>query len=107
MSGARLPHMALTDRLRKARVAAGLSQRAAAKKLGIAAASLAQWEIGRTRPDLGRMAEVAALYGVDLRELMIDEARSVEHEADILRLYRQLSPEGRRSLLAFLLNIAA
>ena len=98
--------MSLADRLRKARAAAGLSQRAAAKHLGIAAASLAQWEIGRTRPDIDRFPAIAALYQLPLAELMAD-AMPVESEADVVRLYRRLSPTERKALIAFLASLAA
>jgi len=57
------------DRLRRLRRATGLSQAKVAEKLGIAAPSVAQWEIGRSRPSIERLEKLASLYGVSLKEL--------------------------------------
>lgn len=58
-----------SDRLRRLRAATRLSQVAVGKHLGIAGPSVAQWEIGRSKPSLDRLPALAALYGVSLDEL--------------------------------------
>lgn len=56
-------------RLKKLRSVTRLSQAKVARALGIAPASVAQWEIGRSKPSLDRLPLLASLYGVTLEEL--------------------------------------
>ena len=60
-------------RLARLRHKTGMSQAKVAKELGIAPASVAQWETGRSRPDISRLPAVARLYNVDIRELCGDD----------------------------------
>lgn len=57
------------DRLRRMRKAAGYTQAGAAEALGIAAASIAQWEIGRTKPSRDRLMDVSRIYKVSVEEV--------------------------------------
>lgn len=56
-----------------ARQKAGLSQAAAAKQLGISAASVSQWETGKTAPDSKRLLDIASLYGCTVDELLVSD----------------------------------
>ncbi|EHH68808.1 XRE family transcriptional regulator [Gluconobacter morbifer] len=56
-------------RLKRFRTATRLSQAKVARALGIAPASVAQWEIGRSKPSLDRLPAIATLYDVSLEEL--------------------------------------
>ena len=53
-----------------ARLKAGLSQAAAAKQLGVSAASVSQWETGKTMPDSKRLLDIANLYGCTVDQLL-------------------------------------
>lgn len=53
-----------------ARNKAGLSQAAVAERLGIAPASVSQWETGKTMPKTDKLKEIAALYGCTVDELL-------------------------------------
>ena len=53
-----------------ARSKAGLSQAAAAEKLGVAPAAVSQWETGRTSPRTTMLVKVANLYGCTTDELL-------------------------------------
>ncbi len=59
------------DRLRRLRNATQprLSQAAVAKHFNIAPASVAQWELGRSKPAIDKLLELSALYDVTLDEL--------------------------------------
>lgn len=96
--------MPLADRLKAARLRAGLSQRGAAKKLGIAGPSVAQWESGRTRPDLGRISAVAALYGVPWLSLLdeMPPGEALFNEAEIVALFRSLPLDDQRAILTLI-----
>ena len=61
-----------------ARLKAGLSQAAAADKLGISAASVCQWETGKTLPDSRKLPKIADLYGCSIDELLADDAPEAE-----------------------------
>lgn len=73
-----------------ARSKAGLSQAAAAEKLGVAPAAVSQWETGRTSPRAPMLVKVANLYGCTTDELLTSfeggiesgEAEQNGHSAD-------------------------
>lgn len=53
-----------------ARKKAGYSQAYVAKKLGIAAASVCQWETGKTMPRASTLVRIAELYKCTIDELL-------------------------------------
>lgn len=55
---------------KRARERAGLSQAAAARKLGVTAGCVGQWEIGYTQPRAALLPRVAELYGCTIAELL-------------------------------------
>lgn len=59
------------DRLKRLRLAAQppLSQAAVARHFGIAPPSVAQWESGRSKPDIDKLPRLATLYNVTLETL--------------------------------------
>lgn len=61
-----------------ARLKAGLSQAAAADKLGISAASVSQWETGKTLPDSRKLPKIAELYGCSIDDLLADDEPEAE-----------------------------
>lgn len=52
-----------TISLEAARINAGLSQKAAAKSLGINVGTLSNWERGKTSPDVEKFKALCDLYG--------------------------------------------
>lgn len=54
------------SRIKEARVAAGLKQYEAAKKLGISNVTLSQYEKGSRKPDAENLTKLADLYGVSI-----------------------------------------
>jgi transcriptional regulator with XRE-family HTH domain len=59
-----------TSRLKKAREYTGISQREAAKSLKIHQSTYAQYETGRTEPNLEMVVMISKLYEVDLNWLL-------------------------------------
>lgn len=51
----------------------GLSQRAAASKLGVSNAAVALWETGKTFPRAPMLVKIAKLYGCTVDELLKSE----------------------------------
>jgi len=64
------PKMELNERLKRARNAVGLTQKAVAEHFGIQRVSVTQWELGETRPDPEKFGALADLYGVSLDWLL-------------------------------------
>lgn len=103
--------MELKDRLRAARREAGLTQREVARQLGIAAASVAQWEIGRSRPDIARLARLAELYGVR-PDALLGDIPMTTGTAEIIRdniieLFLRLTTEQRVHVIDLLRTLAS
>jgi putative transcriptional regulator len=56
--------------LRAARVNAGLTQRDAAKSLGISVNTLASYERGKTFPEVPTIKEMETLYGIEYKDII-------------------------------------
>ena len=103
-----LPPMALGDQIRRARRAKGISQQAIAKKFGISRAAVAQWENGTTRPDQGKLVELADILGIGLDAMLSDgvAAGGPNHRPaplqniELLDAWEHLLPREREALLA-------
>ena len=54
------------SKLKKARENTGFTQREAAKEIGIPYSTLANYEVGRTQPDIETLGLLADFYGVSL-----------------------------------------
>lgn len=50
--------------IKAARVNAGLTQKEAAKRLGISNSTLGNWENGQTMPDIKQVEKLCEMYGV-------------------------------------------
>ena len=58
------------NRIKEARVAAGLSQKYVAATLGVAGPSVSNWESGKTTPTADNLAALSALFGVSVDFLL-------------------------------------
>jgi transcriptional regulator with XRE-family HTH domain len=98
----------LHDRLARLRQATGLTQREVARALGIKSPSIAQWESGRSRPDLERLPALARLYKVTIEELCGTDFPAVQQQGrlDLLEAYDTLDEEGRITLLTVATSMA-
>jgi transcriptional regulator with XRE-family HTH domain len=97
--------MKYPNRLKEMRVRAGLSQEQLATALGSGRSTITKYESGeREIPDLrkGRMAEI---LGCAAWELLAPELSPNEDEAALLRMYRELDPERRDRLSAYLRDL--
>jgi transcriptional regulator with XRE-family HTH domain len=71
MAGAMCWGMKLGERLKQARLDAGLSLRGAAKLLGVKHTSINDWETGKTKPNVARNDDIARVYNVDAEQLFM------------------------------------
>lgn len=65
-----------------ARNKARLSQAEAAERLGITAASVCQWETGKTFPRASLLSQIASLYGCTIDELLAQSEDNKKEEAE-------------------------
>ena len=56
--------------LRAARVNSGITQKEAAKKLGISNSTLGKWEKGTSFPNVKKLDELCELYGITYNDLI-------------------------------------
>jgi transcriptional regulator with XRE-family HTH domain len=113
----------LSDRIRRARRLANLSQAGLARRLGLTASAVAQWENPKgTRPEIDRIGDIARVTAVDIvwlltgseREsvssprlsdepsaLKIDFIARDTDEENLLQDFRSLSTRERASLCSF------
>lgn len=60
----------ISDRIRRFRTGAGLSQVALASALGIKGPSVAEWESGKSKPAISRLPDLAQALGCTVDDLL-------------------------------------
>jgi transcriptional regulator with XRE-family HTH domain len=95
------PKIELSKRIREARIAAGLTRRAAAMTAHVSERTWGRWESGTTTPTLARGGDIARALGVPLGALFVLDGERVVAEvrltADAVVRVRQLGvPEAER-----------
>ena len=83
--------MNLGESLLNARKSKGLTQEAAAEKLGVSRQTVSKWETGETLPDIRQSKRLAVLYGVTLDELIDFDAGVKEIQEVIDRTTEETS----------------
>lgn len=64
--------MEIGQKLKEKRAGLGLSQEQLAEKLGVTRQTIANWEKGKTYPDISSVLKLSDLYSVSLDELRYD-----------------------------------
>lgn len=62
-----------TISLEAARINAGLSQKEAARRIGVNVATLSNWERGKTSPDVDKFKQLCAVYECPIDMLRMGE----------------------------------
>ncbi len=65
-----------------ARKRAGLSQAAAAEKIGVDQSAVCLWETGKTNPRVSLLVRLAELYGCTVDELLSDSEEDEERNTE-------------------------
>jgi transcriptional regulator with XRE-family HTH domain len=93
-------------RIRTARVAAGLTQDALAREVGVSRSAVAQWETDRSGQVGGNLARIAQVLGVPVEYLLTGQqpdgggpTAADGTELTLLRLYRACNDDDRALLL--------
>jgi len=105
--------MTIAERMLALRLAAGLTQTAVAKKLGVTRTAYLGWEAGRREPSLTQLKNIARLYELSVGELVEGElsaeddhsAIELEARSDVepREIVRE-SPEKLREVLLYVLD---
>ena len=102
-------------RLKECREACGLSQKAVAATLKVAAPSVSNWESGKTSPTHDNLEKLADLYNVSVDYLLGREPQTekpaisdglTDDERRLLRLYRTLNAEGQEIAMDHMVFLA-
>ncbi len=89
------------ERIRRARLARGMTQADLAAEIGVSRSAVAQWETDRAGQVRGNLARIATVLQVSVGYLITGEGEQAGDagELALLRLYRELRPEDRQLLL--------
>lgn len=69
------------NRIREARVQAGLKQKELAEKIGVSESRVSQYEKGSQNPRIGTLLKIADALGVSVQSLCGDQWESINYEA--------------------------
>lgn len=103
--------MDIASRIRRARIAAGISQRGLATLLAVSNSAIAQWEMGRTTPTVANRVDLARALRVPFYELVPEGDPLMPSEPPneaIRKLMQQavlLGPKDQLALLALALAL--
>lgn len=79
--------MKIGDRIRYLRARAGLTQDELAKRLDVARATVASWEINKRTPDAEALKSLASVFDVTVDYLLELEEKDMLEEPNLKRLY--------------------
>ena len=81
--------MEIGQKLKDKRASLGLSQEDLAEKIGVTRQTIANWEKGKTYPDIGSVLKLSDLYNVSLDELLKEDAAMRKHTEEAAALPRR------------------
>lgn len=94
--------MKFGDKLCKLRKKEGLSQEELGDKLNVTRQTVSKWELGQSRPDTDKLAEICSLFGVNANELMDDNIEITNNNRHI----DSIDVKPRKWLLVVLIIVA-
>ncbi len=100
--------MTTADRLREARIAAGLSQGQVARKLGMHRPTVTEIEAGRRKVSADELQTFSTLYGVSIEWIVSGTAAETGTDERLMMAARELSkmkPEDLDRLMKMLLML--
>ena len=81
--------MQLGQKLKEARLNAGLKQEELAKQLGVSRQTISSWENDRSYPDLGSAVQLSNLYGRSMDEMLKDDDTVITAFEDLAKKRRK------------------
>lgn len=93
---------ALSENLRAARMAAGISQEEVARRLDVKQATVSAWEVGRNEPDVEALSKMASIFDTTIDALAGRPPKIDGISGDLAALisqFEELTPEDKRAVL--------
>lgn len=94
----------LGARIATARKAQGFSQQALADTLGLAQQTLAHYEVGRARPPVSLIVQMARSFGMGVEELLGEPARPAGKRGPAPKLQQQMERIAKQQLVMQMLD---
>lgn len=88
------------NRLKEFRAIAHVTQADLASRLGLSVSAIANWESGRTRPDVSNIPALCNVLGISIAEFFSNSLNAEEDERKLLFRYRQLNKPHQMVLLS-------
>ena len=89
----------VAQRLRDARLAAGLSRSEVAKTINRSIKIIGHWETGYSAPDIETLMMLLDLYGIDANTFFNVEPKEGYSSSELLNLIGQLTPQEQEQFL--------
>lgn len=86
--------MSIGEKLKQARLAAGLTQEVVAEKLGVSRQTMSNWENGRSYPDIASVIVLSDVYNLTLDSLLKGDNEMMKHlkeSTDVTTSNKQLA----------------
>lgn len=104
--------MLFGNKLRAARLSAGLTQEELAERCGMKKQNVSRYETSDREPNVRTAKKMADALGVTLEDLITDIEKPAprfesELDAELIRLLQQLEPEEEQKVLAFVQGLIA
>lgn len=81
--------MKLGQKLKEARLNAGLKQEELAHQLGVSRQTISSWENDRSYPDLGSAVKLSSLYGISMDQMLKDDDSVIKAFEDLAQKRRK------------------
>ena len=98
--------MSIGRNITRYRIAAGLSQRELAERIGKTPSAVSQYESNRITPYINVIEKIADVLGVTREDIVSDTALTA-YEKELLDVARTISTDGQRQLLIYARGLAA
>lgn len=98
--------MSIGRNITRYRVAAGLTQRQLAEKIGKDASSVSYYESNRMIPRMPVIEKIADVLGVTKEDIISDTALT-RYEKELIDVARTISIDGQKQLLIYARGLAA
>ncbi|MDR3216859.1 MAG: helix-turn-helix domain-containing protein [Clostridiaceae bacterium] len=96
----------IEKRLKELRLYAGLTQKAVAEEVGISSNGYANWEQGKSEPDIECIIRLCSVFQITADELLgmdvHDSIVKLKPKSDIEELFNKLSPSSKNMALGYI-----
>lgn len=95
--------MSVATNIKYLRESMGLTQNELADRLGVARTTVTQWENSWSKPRMGMVEKLAAVFNVTTSDIVADSPDRQAGDANLDRIcrnYRGMTDEGKRALAA-------